>query len=628
MCGIAGIVCIDSQEELTSRMRTMLKFLERRGPDSQDNYATESVVLGHTRLAVIDLSTEANQPFHDPETGNVLIFNGEIYNFIELKNQLSKEGVGFKTNSDTEVLIKGFAHWGIDKLLSLLEGMFAFAIYQPNERQVYLARDRFGKKPLYYYYTPDQLVFCSDINAIKSSLKKPEVNYGVLEYYLHEYATPQPHTIWKGVKQLPKASWMKLDMANMELNGPRSYWKLDNPIDDKMPLEDCLEQTEHLLKLAIKKRLVSDVPLGFFLSGGIDSSLIVALASEVSDKPVNTFTVGFDDKKRNEMPQARLVADRFGTNHNEIFLNSDIVGTAEKMISYMGEPMGDYSIIPSHHVCEAIKGHATVALSGDGGDELFAGYKHYGHLFRAGQLKKKYGSTGAKLAINMSKVLSRLTSNRLPNMGRARYYIDRDDPMSFTLRMNQVSNRPLSDTLESDYLNQSQNSLKEYFDEVWADVPGHYDIYNKQQYASLNNLLLNNYLVKVDRASMYNSLEVRSPFLDHKLAEFAFSIPNHLKMKGYHTKYVLKKIACEKLGRNVFIQPKRGFSIPLEKWLRSDLKNWSSELLFDSLAQRGIFKESYLSGLWNEFCDQRLDHTDAIWKLIALELWFQKCYES
>ncbi len=628
MCGIAGIVSADSENRV-SKIEQMLALMKRRGPDANGLWQNEKLILGHTRLAIIDLSEDANQPFKDPETGSVLVYNGEIYNFKDLKKELEKLGEHFRTSSDTEVLLKGFNQWGIKKLLSKTEGMFAFALYQAQHKRLFLARDRFGKKPLYYGFIGGDFIFSSDIRAVKKVAKHQlEVNYPVLDYYFNEYAIPQPHTIYKEVMQLEPAAYKVIDIERVEEIEGGHYWKLEPEINDSLKENEVLERTESLLKDAVKQRLISDVPLGFFLSGGIDSSLTVSLAAEASSERIKTFSVGFDDDYHNELPEARQVADHFDTEHHEIFLKPDVAKMATGISNFTGEPFADYSLIPSAYISGAIREHATVAVSGDGGDELFGGYKNFVGIYQANWLLKKYGKSLAPLRIQASKILSRMSPVSFPNLGMSEKYLSNQDPAFVTLRDSGFTSHKIRGELFAPGFDRNDHFTKDYFGKHWGDQCDNLDLSSNQQLVSLTTLLLNDFLVKVDRSSMYNSLEVRSPFLDHKLAEFAFTIPHQLKFKHLHSKYLLKTIVKKKIGRNVFKEPKRGFTVPMGKWLREDLSPWAESLLMDSLVKRQIFDEGYISKIWKEHKSGLANYKDFLWMLIALELWFSECYDN
>lgn len=627
MCGIAGIISTKS-DNLVPKMEQMLTLMKRRGPDAQAQWQRENITLGHTRLSIIDLSEEANQPFKDTDNGNVLVFNGEIYNFTQLKRELEVSGIKFRTSSDTEVLLKGFGHWGMSELLRKVEGMFAFALYQPQYKKLFLARDRFGKKPLYYGFLGGDFIFSSDIRAVKkASSVQLEINYPVLDYYLNEYAIPQPHTIYKGVNQLEPASYKVIDVEEVEEIENEVYWNLESKIDESLQEKEALERTEFLLKDAVSKRMISDVPLGFFLSGGIDSSLTVSLAAEASSKRIQTFSVGFDDDYHNELPQAKQVAERFDTEHHEIFLKPDIAKMASNISRFTGEPFADYSLIPSAYISEAIKANATVAISGDGGDELFGGYKNYVGLYQANWLLKKYGKL-APIRIQASKLLSRIAPASFPNLGMSRKYMANQDSGFVTLRDSGFKSHLSRGQVFATDFDWVKNYTEDYFKQRWNQVGSNNDIHINQQLVSLTTLLLNDFLVKVDRSSMYNSLEVRSPFLDHKLAEFAFTIPHRLKFKNLHSKYLLKTIVREKIGRNVFKEPKRGFTVPMGRWLREDLSTWAESLLMDSLIKRQIFDCKFIVSIWNEHKSGKANYKDFLWMLIALELWFTECYDN
>ncbi|HEY9117750.1 MAG TPA: asparagine synthase C-terminal domain-containing protein, partial [Roseivirga sp.] len=358
----------------------------------------------------------------------------------------------------------------------------------------------------------------------------------------------------------------------------------------------------------------------FFLSGGIDSGLNVALASEISTKKIKTFSVGFSDDHSDELAQAKLLSTKFGTDHHEIRINPDIQKIAKEITAYVGEPFADYSLIPNALICEALRSKATVAISGDGGDELFGGYRHFLSLYQARYMLKKYGRQLAQLKVIGSKPLSRILPSIVDNLGSIQGHlkIKSDDEILIRSIRNinsmNIYHRQffVDSSFKYDYLSQFRKTNND-------------DIHTVQQMLSLRTLLLNDYLVKVDRASMYNSLEVRSPFLDHHLAEFAFTIPNELKFKGMNSKYLLRKLATNKFGRNVMKEPKKGFVIPMQHWLRKQLKPWVTSMLLDSFANRQIIDPSIISVVLNEHMDKGIDHGDFIWKMVALEIWFQEC---
>lgn len=621
MCGIGGVLGLNiDQPKVEAVFRDTLK---ERGPNAFGSYINDALQLYHARLSIIDLSENANQPMVDEKNGNVIVFNGEIYNFIELKALLLKEGVYLKTKSDTEVLLKAIPLWGIENTLSRIEGMFVFAYLDVSEGKLLFARDRFGKKPLYYRKTEGDFCFSSNIVSLSKLLRdRLEVNYKVYDYYLRELAMPQPHTIWQEVFQLPPASWMSLDINSNALSEPKRYWSLNKlSVNTQMTEEEALDKSERLLKEAVKKRLISDVPIGFFLSGGIDSGLIVSMAAEMSAKPISTFTATFDDEATNEAPLAKLLARKYGTDHNEIHIAPDVRKTAEKIIDYVGEPFADYSLIPSFEICQAIRQHATVALSGDGGDELFAGYKHYVDYYASQKLS---ATKFPKTYLNVSKILSRIAPSEFVNIGAAKGFLGLS-PQRAALRLGGTKqNNILSNLVNVDSAIAFTDA---YIDTTTTNYFEGASAATKQQLSSLDKLLLNNYLVKVDRASMANSLEVRSPFLDHRLAEFAFTVPDSLKLKGYKAKYLLKKLASEKFARNVFKEPKRGFQIPLGSWMRGELKSWVKELLFDSLIHRGLFDSKQIRTVWEEH-QLKQNQTDLLWKLVSLELWYANHYDA
>jgi asparagine synthase (glutamine-hydrolysing) len=621
MCGIAGYIKLRDFDEALF-INNACRLMRERGPDRQDYYKSDKVGLIHTRLSIIDLSERGNQPMWNNTKDVAITFNGEIYNFKELKSSLQSL-YAFQTGSDTEILLAGYQVWGIEKLLSRIEGMFAFGIYDSRAEKLFLARDHFGKKPLYYYRDADVFLFSSDIRSIRNAKKdKLTLNYNALDYYLVELSTPQPQSIWLQVQQIPPASFIAVDIKSQQIQ-LKNYWQLSAKDTVAMTLDDTISLAKENLTRAILKRTVSDVPIGCFLSGGIDSGLVVSLLAQNSSQSINTFSIGLNYETMNELPDARIVAEKYGTNHHEIVLEADVVKILPRLLEYVGEPFADSSLIPSYYVCQALSGKVKVALSGDGGDEMFGGYENYGLAYRTDDYLKHWSNNPLRrLYVFYDKIKSRATK-KAENAGAYEHY-------SNLTGFERIFRQMGFDTGEREHLYtdsfliETGSYSEHYLNEQW-DKNRRPLFVDTLMLASVRTRLLNDYLVKVDRASMINSLEVRSPFLDKDLAEWAFSVPASYKFHGKTNKYILKQIAKEVIGPHVLDRPKRGFGIPVSEWLRNELKTFLLEHMnSDSfLVREKIIQESYMQQILKEHLSGIANHRDKIWALLCFEIWIR-----
>ncbi|MFY0689695.1 MAG: asparagine synthase (glutamine-hydrolyzing) [Cyclobacteriaceae bacterium] len=613
MCGIAGIIRKEQRVDKDEVVR-MCSFLQERGPDNTGFFLKDNIGFGHTRLSIIDPSEDSNQPMLTDDERIVISFNGEIYNFGSLKSELKDLGCSFKTKGDTEVLINGYQAWGMDILLKKLDGMFAFSLIDFNINKVFFARDPFGKKPLYLLLNSSEWLFSSSINSIWE-LKKSELslNLETVDYFLTEVSSPQPSTVWREIEQLRPACFLELDLTSWKFK-EKSYWKLQ-PLHYNYSENEALEVIEEHLIKAISKRRVSDVAIGCFLSGGIDSGLITSILATISTDKIKTFSVGFGDPSLDELEDARIVARRYDTDHHEIIIDSEGIDILPSLIEYIGEPFADMSMIPTYYISNYVGRNVKVVLSGDGGDELFGGYNDYLLSAEAEFFDKKYKSSFPKsLAIIKDKIESRFQHGRR-NLGSLNEYNLR--------KPYQRLYRGIGFSIEEKYkiLNQGMAFTKDFLNMKWNSTRGASSETEHLMLTSLETRLLNSYLVKVDRMSMINSLEVRSPFLDKELAKVAYSLPTSLKFKNGISKYFLKRLGEKYMDPKIQKRPKKGFSVPMYDWFLSNRK-WASEIvLSNKMNDLGLFNRANLEKLMTNV---EVGNVSKVWSLVCLGLWLDR----
>jgi len=626
MCGIAGILNIDTQNADKAILKKMNSTMHHRGPDAQGYYTDRFLGFAHSRLSIIDLSG-GNQPLSNENQTVWIIFNGEIYNFLEMKKLLESKGHIFSTHSDTETIVHLYEEYG-EKCVQMLQGMFVFAIWDKNESSLFVARDRLGIKPLYYFFDGNKLIFASEIKAIlEYGMYIPRLlDYEAVYDYLTFGFIPAPKTIFKHIKKLDSAHFIKLNMNNPCLKISQ-YWDISFAEKINRPENYFKEKIIESLTDSVSSHLISDVPLGAFLSGGIDSSAIVATMSKIIKEPVKTCSIGFENKNFSELPYAELTARLFNTDHSEYVVKPDAIDIIDKLLNYFDEPFADSSALPSYYLCKMTRQKVTVALSGDGGDENFAGYRRYifedvenriRHLLPAFIRKPFFSVLGSIYP----------KADWLPQMLRAKTLFTNLAKDPFDAYFNTVSvngEKLLSAIIEDEFrkkLNgyQSKSVLRKHYDKSDSD---HY--LDKVLYTEIKTFLPDDYLVKTDRASMANSLEVRVPLLDHKFMEFAAKIPAELKLKNLVTKYIFKKSLENILPREILYRKKQGFEIPVSSWIRSDLKNIFQETIFskNSLLS-SIVKKVYLEKIWNQHQTGIKDYGNNLWLFFILETWHKK----
>lgn len=629
MCGICGIISTEG-EVSNEIVRKMNNSMSHRGPDDDNIYINNDhtagifVGLGHRRLSIIDLSSAGRQPISNEDRTIWLTFNGEIYNFKELKKGLQNRGHVFLSHTDGEVIVHLYEDYGEECLQSLC-GMFAFAIWDENKKRLFVARDRTGKKPLVYYCKNNHFVFASEFNTLLTSgLIRKEVNYEGIDEYLSLGYISAPTTGYKDIFKLPPAHFMFFQNGKTETH---RYWSLNYVNKVSGSFNDVSEELLSLLTNAVRQRMLSDVPLGSFLSGGIDSSVVVALMAQLSWEKIKTFSIGFEEGQYNELGYARKVAECFNTEHYEFIVKPDALEVLPLLVERYGEPFADSSSIPTYYVSKLTKSHVTVALSGDGGDELFAGYERYSAM----RLADYYCRIPKFIRKHLlSRILQKIPDSIDPKnrYRRVRRFFEAAE-LPFAeryLRWIGIFNSGLKNEIySSDMKNrlESKNALSGFFS--YFQNSNDINSLDKLLMVDTNVYLPFDLLVKVDISSMANSLEVRSPFLDHKLIEFVASLPPSYKLKGMTSKYILKKLFKGILPAGNINRRKMGFGVPVRLWFMNELKDFLRDILLssDSL-NRGYFNPEVVNRMVDSHVSGKADYSMQLWSLLMLELWHKR----
>lgn len=623
MCGIAGIFATKASApaDISSTIVRMVRMIEHRGPDGQGTWVGPGIALGHTRLSIIDLTAAGKQPMPNEDGSVQIVLNGEIYNFVELRAELSERGYHFKSHTDTEVVLNGYHCWG-EQVFERLRGMFAIALWDRRGEKLVLARDRVGKKPLFYAWHGDVLLFGSEVKAILAWPGfKREPEYEAIHHYLTLQYIPASWSAFKGVKKFPSASYMIVTREG--LAHIKKYWVLPAPSQARhRPVLELKEELLALLDDAVRRRMVADVPLGAFLSGGVDSSAIVAMMAHHSSGRVKTFCIGFDEASYDERAYARMVAERYDTDHYEMVVRPKATAILPLLAWHYNEPFADPSAIPTYYVAQMARQHVTVALNGDGGDESFLGYSRYSQCLETEWINS--------LPLSLRQLASRIAQSIPPDVDRYRVFRVARRWMSY---VSEKSSRRYAPSMAYFYdhdkvagydhhmrpflADSSLDLLEPYFRQSKSYVGG-------AAWADIHTYLPDDLLVKVDIASMAHGLEARSPLLDHKLMEWAARIPAAQKMEGGVTKSILKSALEPFLPNDILYRPKMGFGVPIDEWLKGELKAFAYDTLLSAQArQRGLITPSYVKSMLDEHCGGiRLHHT-RLWALLMLELWFQ-----
>lgn len=613
MCGITGKIFFDKNRKISfNEIKRMTDVIEHRGPDDEGHFINDNVGLGFRRLSIIDLKT-GHQPLSNFDGTLWITFNGEIYNFKEQRSALEKKGYKFKTNTDTEVIVNLYQEYG-EKCVDYLRGMFAFVIWDDKKKQLFGARDRFGIKPFHYYIDKEKFIWASEIKSISASdniIK--DLNIESLDYYFAYGYMPREESIFYQIKKLKSGHSFVLRPHERNKIKIKPYWQIKFEPDYSKSEAYWKDSIYETLNEAVKMRMISDVPLGAFLSGGVDSSTVVALMSLNSSRPIKTFSIGFKEEKYNELKYARLLADKYKTNHHEFIVEPDSIELLPELVRAYDEPFADDSAIPTYYVSKFTREHVTVALSGDGGDELFAGYNSYDKM-KALQ-RNKFSSEFIFSNLN------KLIPDHMFGKGLT-YYLSKDKNnigAYFSLwkdyERRKIFQHDIKEKLQGNYAEKTKLSLL-------ASMKG--DFISKMQQLDMQTFMVDDILTKVDRASMMNSLEARVPILDHKLAELSFRIPSEFKIKGNIKKHILKESFKNILPAEILSHKKQGFAVPLSIWFKDDLKNYSYETLLNSKHLYNLLEKKYVTNLLNNHQKGVRDFSEKIWSLLFLEEWLKQ----
>lgn len=621
MCGICGINSDNFQ-----LVQAMNRSLAHRGPDQDGTFCHEGVSLGHRRLSIIDLTEQGKQPMFNEDKTVCLVFNGEIYNFQELRHELEAKGHTFQGNSDSEVIVHGYEQWG-KECLHKLRGMFAFAIYDLTAKSFFIARDRIGIKPLYYYYKEGKFAFASEIKAI---LEDPDITRTLNKQALYDYIgfefVPAPETMFEDIYKLPAGHSLTLQDGRLSRE---KYWDLSMRPQNRLSYGEAVEKERELLEYAVKSHLISDVPLGVFLSGGLDSSAIVAYMRKHISGPLKTFTIGYHDKTFSELDFAQVVAEHCETDHQVLMLDDIRPEYVEKTLYHLDEPMTDLSTVPLYLLCKQAREHVTVCLSGEGADESFAGYDR----FKASKLNAWFSL--------MPKVIrERIICNmisRLPDQPQKKGIINmlkrfcegsclpeqgghlRWQYFSSDAQMNSLFQTPFFDGVRQDpfRLIRDYNSSCDATDRV-----------NREVYLDMRYMMTDSVLMKVDKMSMASSLEVRVPLLDHVLVEFLAGLPGDWKLKGFNTKHVFRSAIDGLLPDKIVHRGKQGYSLPVKNLLRDELKGYMVSLLNESTVIRDNMNMTFVNALIEEHCSMRHNHNHVLWAMMNVAIWHNRFFRA
>lgn len=617
MCGISGVYSFGNSNVSKEDVQQLTQKLIHRGPDYGNIFLHNNLGIGHRRLSIIDVSSKANQPMSTKDNRYHIVFNGEIYNFLELKEKLITKGCTFLTESDTEVLLEGYALEGVD-FIKKLNGMFAFAIYDKKNNEIILVRDRFGIKPMYFFNDNNRFVFSSEIEPIKKVVnKKLNINKQALSEYMWFGNPLGDNTIYKEIKEVSPATIMKVSANKIEL---KKYYNLIQPTKQNINESEIIKEIKLKLDNAVRRQLIGEYPINIFLSGGIDSSTITAIASKYYSQKINTYSVKFDfDKGENELPLARQVAKKFNTNHHEVEINGqDLIPVIEQLVKAHGEPFADAANIPLFLLTKNLSSEIKVVLQGDGGDEVFGGYRRY--------------NTVSNIAIwrrcrFILPILNSINTNNKKLLRAKRFLnaiLSKDDAKrnALLLTMEDANSNPYR--ILNSRLNKDLNSLQAF--KRYYDVYKNYDKKDLVQnlfYTDMQVILKDTFLEKVDKSTMQNGVEVRVPFLDNDLVDYMISIPAHCKMKNGEQKYLLKKTMEGTVPNEILYGKKHGFGVPYGFWLTKDLKDYFLAQINTESSKR-FFNQEEVVKLFNNHIKNKGNNGFILWKTLILAIWINQ----
>ncbi|MFC3094623.1 asparagine synthase (glutamine-hydrolyzing) [Alteromonas sediminis] len=621
MCGIAGFTQFSQKEGDADTLQKMGEAILHRGPDAGGVYIDDNVGLCHRRLSILDLSEAGNQPMFSADGNLVIVFNGEIYNFLELRAELEAEGVSFQSHTDTEVILALYAKEKA-ACVNKLNGMFAFALWDKKAQSLFIARDRLGKKPLYYFEDRGRFAFGSEIKAILTLENIPrDIRLdAVYDFFTYQYV-PDPKSIFQHIHKLPAGHTMTITAEGKTIE---QYWDVSFARQRKDTEEQNQEALTALLRTATKQRMISDVPLGAFLSGGVDSSGVVAMMAEQSETPVKTCTIGFTDKAYNEAEFARVIAQKYDTEHHEFTVHQNVADSIEHIVSFFDEPFADPSLIPTFFVSELARQAVTVAVAGDGGDEMFAGYQKYTTDDIENKWRQRVPEFIRKsLFPPLAKVCGKIPGPVTQKANSLLTTLANDPAYGFFITNSQIKQATWDKLAKGDVFaklgdyHPSTITIEAY---QACEGPDHL---SKILYTDIKTYLCGGILVKVDRMSMANSLEVRAPLLDYRVAEFAAALPSDQKYRDGEKKYILKEIFKPFIPESLLYRRKMGFSVPLARWFRDELKPLAYGYLFERTAGIcDIFNMHEVEKVWSQHQSETYDHSAVLWSMLMYQMWF------
>lgn len=626
MCAISGIIDFDNlvnKQELEDLNNAMVL----RGPDDHGVFIDENVGLGHRRLSIIDVKT-GHQPMSIEDGQYVIVYNGEVYNFLEIKDELLKKGVHFNTESDTEVILWAYKLLGLEECLSRLDGMYAFALYDKPAQKVYLVRDKFGEKPLYYKYDKNKLIFASELKAFQPNSKNYQIDKKALNLFVSLSYIPAPYTIYQGIHKMMAGHYFEIDIKEGRYNDHTYYDVRDEIGDSVTDLNTAKEKIQNLLKDSIQKRMISDVPFGAFLSGGIDSSIVCCMMNKLSDKPINTFSIGFKEKDYDETERANLVVNHIKSNHTRYELDyKDVLEILDDIILYYDEPYGDSSAIPSYYVAKLAKEKVSVVLTGDCADELFGGYEKY----LADYYIRKYKSYPKALRaifeffVNKCPITPR-TNNFLR---KAKKVIRNSKESGFDLYYNMMCLGFDDDARKELLKAENYYDIKNIYKKMWDEMPSKCTYLQTEQLMDTKGVLEGDMFPKMDRACMHVSLENRAPFIDGRIYHLAINLSDNLKINGNNKKYLLKEAFKDILPEGTLKFKKSGFGVPVDYWLKNELKDEMKQMLSkEVIDKQGLFDFDYVNQIFEDHINGKENNKFKLWNLYVFQKWFFKVYEA